>query len=54
MTEYKVEIVTKYKVEMVIEVIGRHPRKWITETIAEQLYDGEDILECNIVKIDDD
>jgi hypothetical protein len=40
----------KYKVEMIIEVTdyAGHPRKWIPESIAEQLNDGEDILEWNI------
>ena len=50
----------KFKVEMIIEVnedaqgfIG-HPRKWIPESIAEQLNEGEDILEWDIKEIEDE
>tara|TARA_R100000008_G_scaffold69071_1_gene46380 strand:+ start:459 stop:593 length:135 start_codon:yes stop_codon:yes gene_type:complete len=42
----------KYKVEMIVEVEG-HPRKWIPESIAEQLSDGEDILEWDIKEIEE-
>lgn len=41
----------KYKVEMIVEVKEGHPRKWIPETIAEQLSDGEDILELDIKEL---
>ncbi len=34
----------KYKVEMIVEVIDGHPRKWIAETVEMALEDGEDIL----------
>ena len=44
----------KYKIEMIIEVIDGHPRKWLPESIAEQLNDGEDILEWNIEEIEDE
>ena len=44
----------KYKVEMIIEVNEGHPRKWIPETIAMSLEDGEDILEYNIEEIEND
>ena len=44
----------KFKVEMVIEVNAGHPRKWLPESIAEQLNDGEDILEWNIEEIEDE
>ena len=44
---------SKYKVEMIIEVEG-NPRKWLAESIAEQLDVGEDILEWDIKEIEDD
>ena len=40
-----------YKVEMIIEVNEGHPRKWLPESIAEQLNDGENILEWSIEEI---
>jgi hypothetical protein len=47
---------TKYKVEMILELTdyAGHPRKWLAESIAEQLNDGEDILEWNIEEIEDE
>jgi hypothetical protein len=41
---------TKYKVEMILELTdcAGHPRKWLEESIALLLLDGEDILEWNI------
>ena len=44
---------SKYKVEMIVEVNEGHPRKWIPETVAAGLEDGEDILEWSIEEIDD-
>jgi len=43
----------KYKVEMTVEVKEGHPRKWIPESIAEQLSEGEDILEWNITEVEE-
>ncbi len=43
---------SKYKVEMIVEVKEGHPRKWLPETIAEQLSDGEDILEWDIKELE--
>ena len=47
---------TKYKVEVILELTdyAGHPRKWLPESIAEQLNDGEDILEWNIEEIEDE
>ena len=45
---------SKYKVEMIVEVNERHPRKWIPETVAMSLGDGEDILEWDIKEIEDE
>ena len=45
---------TKYKVEMIIEVIDGHPRKWIAETVEMALEDGEDILEWSVEEIEDE
>ena len=45
---------SKYRVEMIIEVNEGHPRKWIPESIAEQLNEGEDILEWDIKEIEDE
>jgi hypothetical protein len=45
---------SKYKVEMIVEVKEGHPRKWLPETIAEQLCDGEDILEWDIKEVEDE
>ncbi len=44
----------KYKIEIIIELKEGHPRKWIPETIAEQLNDGEYIWEWNIEEIEDE
>ena len=46
---------TKYNVEMILELTdyAGHPRKWLPESIAEQLNDGEDILEWNFVSIEE-
>ena len=49
----KGELMSKYKIEMIVEVNG-HPRKWIPETVAMSLEDGEDILEWDIKEIDDE
>ena len=43
----------KYKIEMIIEVEG-NPRKWLAESIAEQLNVGEDILEWDIKEVEDE
>ena len=43
----------KYKIEMIVDINEGHPRKWIPETIAEQLNEGEDILEWDIKEIED-
>jgi len=45
---------SKYKVEMIVEVTDGHPRKWLPESIAEQLNEGEDILEWDITEIEDE
>ena len=45
---------SKYKVEMIIEVNEGHPRKWLPEWIAEQLHEGEDILEYSIREIENE
>ena len=42
----------KYKVEMIIEVNEGHPRIWIPESIAEQLNEGEAILEWDIKEVE--
>jgi hypothetical protein len=47
-------MMTKYKVEMIIEVIDGHPRKWIAETVEMALEDGEDILEWSVEEIEDE
>ena len=44
---------TKYKVEMIVEVIDGDPRKWIAETVNDALKDGEDILEWSVEEIED-
>ena len=49
----KGEMMSKYKIEMIIEVEG-HPRKWLAESIAEQLHQGEDILEYSIKEIENE
>ena len=41
-------------VEMIVEVTDGHPRKWLPESIAEQLNEGEDILEWDITEIEDE
>ena len=41
----------KYKIEMIIEVAG-NPRKWVAESIADQLDAGENILELDIKEIE--
>lgn len=43
----------RYLIQMVIET-DSHPRKWITETIASNLYENEDIVEYDISEIEDD
>ena len=43
---------SKYKIEMIVEVNG-HPRKWIPETVAMSLEDGENILEWSIEEVED-
>ena len=45
---------SKYKVEMIVEVKEGHPRKWLPETVAGQLSDGEDILEWDIKEVEDE
>jgi hypothetical protein len=49
----KGEIMSKYKIEMIVEVNG-HPRKWIPETVAMSLEDGEDILKWSIEEVEDE
>jgi len=44
----------KYKVEMIVEVIDGHPRKWIAETVEMALEDGEDILSWSVEEIEDE
>ena len=49
----------KYKVEMIVEVNEGHlvflqSRKWIPESIQEQLNEGEDILEWDIKEIENE
>ncbi len=44
---------SKYKVEMIVEVNEGHPRKWIPDAVSAGLEDGEDILEWSIEEIDD-
>ena len=44
----------KYKVEMIVEINEGHPRKWIPESIEEQLTEGEDILEWSITEVEED
>ena len=44
----------KYKIEMIVEVIVGHPRKWIAETVNDALTDGEDILEWSVEEIEDE
>ena len=44
---------SKYKVEMIVEVNEGHPRKWIPETVAMSLEDGENILEWSIEEVED-
>ena len=39
---------------MIVEVNEGHPRKWIPETVASGLEEGEDILEWSIEEIDDE
>tara|TARA_R110002020_G_scaffold333144_1_gene548543 strand:+ start:158 stop:304 length:147 start_codon:yes stop_codon:yes gene_type:complete len=43
----------KYKIEMIVEIIEGHPRKWIAETVEMALEDGEDILEWSVEEIED-
>jgi len=46
---------SKYKIEMIIELKEGHPRKWIPQTIEDQLYQkGESILELDIKEIEDE
>ena len=45
---------TTYKIEMIVEVNEGHPRKWIPETVAMGLEDGEDILEWSIEEVEDE
>lgn len=45
---------SKYKVEMIVEVNEGHPRKWIPETIEMGLEDGEEILEWDITEIENE
>ena len=45
---------SKYKVEMIVEIKEGHPRKWIPETIEMGLEDGEEILEWDITEIEDE
>ena len=49
----KGELMSKYKIEMIVEVNG-HPRKWIPETVAMSLEDGEDILKWSIEEVEDE
>ena len=47
--------VSKYKIEMIIELKEGHPRKWIPQTIEDQLYQkGESILKLDIKEIEDE
>jgi len=43
----------KYKVTFVIQT-DSHPRKWISEALAPNLHDDEDILEYDIQLIEND
>ena len=43
----------KYRVTFVIETES-HPRKWVTEAVAQGLYDHEDVLEYDIELVEDD
>jgi len=45
---------SKYKVEMIVEIKEGHPRKWIPEAVAMSLEDGEDILEWSIEEVSDE
>ena len=45
---------SKYKVEMIVEVNEGHPRKWIPEAVAMGLEDGENILEWSIEEVEDE
>ena len=42
----------RYRIELVIET-DSHPRKWITEALAPNLHEDEDIVEYNIELLDD-
>jgi hypothetical protein len=44
----------KYKIEMIIEVIDGHPRKWMCWDVIDALKDGEDILEWSVEEIEDE
>ncbi len=43
-----------YKVTLIMKVDGGHPRKWLPETITEQLLEPEeDLLEYNIEELEE-
>ena len=48
------EKMSKYRVEMIVEIKEGHPRKWIPETIEMGLEDGEEILEWDITEIENE
>jgi len=52
-TKKRKGMMPKYKVEMIVEVIEGHPRKWIADTVQMALEDGEDVLEWNVEEIED-
>ena len=52
MESYEESMMSKYKVEMIVEIKEGHPRKWIPETIEMGLEDGEDILEWSIEEVE--
>jgi len=44
---------SKYKVEMIVEVNEGDPVGWVLDAVSAGLEDGEDILEWSIDEIDD-